>query len=192
MKGRPMRSLLPLFAVALAASAPVLATETVPVPSFRSVELRGGGNVSVVPGSTERVTILEGSSQVTHIYIYDRDQLRIDTCNERCPQNYRLRVQIQSPNVPSLAISGGGSIGTSGGFAPQGHLAVAVNGGGNIDARSLDVSSVSAAVNGGGNIFVRPRASLQAAVNGGGHIRYSGNPSVAMAVRGGGSVSQGD
>jgi hypothetical protein len=181
-----------MFALALAASAPVLATETVSVPAFRSVELRGGGNVSVIPGPVERVTIVEGSSQFTHMRVDYDGQLKIDTCNERCPQNYRLRVQIQSPQVPNLAVSGGGSIGTSGGFAPQGHLAVAVNGGGNIDARALDVNSVSAAVNGGGNIFVRPRGSLQAAVNGGGHIRYAGNPSVTMAVRGGGSVSQSD
>ena len=32
-----MRSTLPLFVLAFAASAPVLATEAVPVPQFRSV-----------------------------------------------------------------------------------------------------------------------------------------------------------
>jgi len=186
-----MPSTLPLFAAALAISAPVLATEVVPVPQFRSVELRGGGNVVLVPGPTERVTILEGSSQVTHMYVENDGQLRIDTCNERCPREYRLRVEIQSPQVPSLAVSGGGSISTSGGFAPQGHLAVAVNGGGTIDARPLNAASISAAVNGGGELLVRPRVSLAAAVNGGGHIRYWGNPSVSMAVRGGGNVTPG-
>ena len=52
-----MRSTLPLFLMALAISAPVLATEVVPVSQFRSVQLRGGGTVTVVPGATQRVSI---------------------------------------------------------------------------------------------------------------------------------------
>jgi hypothetical protein len=186
-----IRSTLPLFALALAVSAPVLATEVVPVPQFRQVELRGGGNVVVVPGPTERVSILEGSSQFTHMYVDPEGRLVIDACNERCPRNYQLRIEVQSPNVPPLAVSGGGSITALGGFGPQGHVAVAVHGGGKIDVRSVDAAEVAAAVNGGGELLVRPRLSLAAAVNGGGNIRYWGHPSVSMAVRGGGNVSQG-
>ena len=186
-----MPSTFPLFAAALAISAPVLATEVVPVPQFRSVELRGGGNLTVVPGPAEQVTILEGSSQFTRVYVDSEGKLIIDACNERCPRNYQLRVEIHSPKVPSLAVSGGGSIATAGGFAPQGHVAVAVQGGGRIDVRSLDAADVVAAVNGGGELLVRPRLTLAAAVNGGGHIRYWGNPSVSMAVRGGGNVTPG-
>ena len=186
-----MRSILPLFAAALAASAPALATELVNVPAFRGVELRGGGAVSVVPGPAQRVTIEEGSSQFTRIRVTENGNLRIDTCNERCPRAYRLRVLIQSPRVPNLAVSGGGTISTAGGFGAQSQLSAAINGGGKIDARSIDAANVSAAVNGGGELLVRPRASLSAAVNGGGHIRYWGSPSVSMAVRGGGAVSPG-
>ena len=185
------RSTLPLFAFALIAAVPALAAETMPVGPFRSVELRGGGDVTVVPGPTERVTILEGSSQFTHMYVVNDGQLRIDACNEQCPRNYRLRIEIQSPRVPALAIAGGGTITTSGGFGPQGHLAAAVRGGGKIDARSVDAEEVAAAVNGGGELLVRPRVSLAAAVNGGGNIRYWGNPSVSEAIRGGGAVSHG-
>jgi Putative auto-transporter adhesin, head GIN domain len=186
-----IRSTFPLFALALAISAPVLATEVVPIPEFRSVQLRGGGEVAVVPGPIQRVTILEGSSQFTRMYVDNDGQLRIDACNERCPREYRLRIEIQSPRVPNLAVAGGGQITTMGGFAPEGHLAVAVNGGGKIDARSVDASSVSAAVNGGGELLVRPRQSLAAAVNGGGTVRYWGHPSISMAVRGGGDVTAG-
>jgi hypothetical protein len=186
-----MRSILPLFAAALAASAPALATELVNVPRFRSVELRGGGVVTVVPGPTQRVTIEDGSSRFTRMHVEYDGKLRIDTCNQRCPQMYRLRVVIQSPDVPDLAISGGGQITTAGGFRPQSQISTAVNGGGRIDARSVDAVSGSAAVNGGGELLVRARASLSAAVNGGGHVRYWGNPNVAMAVRGGGAVTPG-
>jgi hypothetical protein len=186
-----MRSILPLFAAALAVSAPLLATEIVPVPQFRSVELRGGGVVTVVPGPAQRVTIIEGSSQFTRVRAGRDGQLRIDTCTEQCPHNYRLRVEIQSPRVPDLAVNGGGLISVTGTFRPQSQLSAAVNGGGKIDARSVEATNVSAAVNGGGDLMVRPRSVLSAAINGGGHVRYWGNPAVSSAIYGGGAVSPG-
>ncbi|HKP34771.1 MAG TPA: DUF2807 domain-containing protein [Sphingomicrobium sp.] len=186
-----MRSILPLFAVALAVSAPVLATEVVPVAGFRSVQLVGGGIVTVVPGPAQRVTILEGSSQFTRMRVQPNGKLKIVTCDDRCPHTYRLRVRIQSPRVPDLAISGGGVITAAGGFRPQSQVSVAINGGGKIDARAIEAADVSAAVNGGGEILVRPRSVLSAAVNGGGRVRYWGNPRVSMAVHGGGAVSPG-
>jgi hypothetical protein len=185
-----MRSLIPLFALALGISAPVLATELIPVPAFRSIELRGGGEVTLVPGPAQRVTILAGSSAYTSFRV-DRDgRLEIDACNERCPHNYDLRIRIESPRVPAVAIHGGGTIRAAGGFAPERQLAAAINGGGTIDLRAVDGVNVAAAVNGGGDIFVRPRSTLSAAVNGGGDIHYLGNPQVSMAVRGGGDVSR--
>lgn len=186
-----MPSMVPLFAVAVIMSMPAVADEIVPVPAFRSAELVGGGVVTVVPGPAQRVTIVEGTSRISRLSV-DRDgQLRIDTCQDKCPRDYRLRVVIQSPNVPALAVQGGGVISTAAGFRPQRELAVAVHGGGKIDARSVEAATVAAAVNGGGDVLVRPRASLTAAVNGGGHVRYVGNPAVTTAIHGGGSVSAG-
>lgn len=183
-----MRSVVPLFTFAFMASAPAVAAEYVPVPAFRSVELRGGGDVTLRAGPVQRVTMLEGSSQVSRIYVARDGELRIDACNYRCPRNYRLRVEIQSPRVPDVAIAGGGSIRAAGGFPAEGRVAAAIHGGGAIDLRSVEARDVTAAVNGGGNISVRPRARLTAAVNGGGDIRYWGNPAVTMAVHGGGTV----
>jgi Putative auto-transporter adhesin, head GIN domain len=187
-----MASTLPLFAAALLVSVPVFASELVPVQNFRAVELRGGGIVDVVPGPAERVTIVQGSSEFTRMHVDYQGRLVINTCEERCPPMYRLRVQIQSPRVPDLAIDGGGMVAASGGFAPQGHLNAAVNGGGRIDARAVEAGSVSAAVNGGGELLVHARQSLAAAVSGGGHIRYWGNPATTVAIHGGGAVSRGD
>jgi hypothetical protein len=186
-----MRSLVPLFLVAFAASAPAVAIENVPVPAFHSIQLRGGGEVVVRPGPAQQVTIVEGSSQFTRIYMVRNGELRIDACNERCPQHYRLRVEIRTPRVPNVAVMGGGRISAAPGFGRAGDLAAAVHGGGSIDLRAVDAEDVSAAVNGGGRISVHPRASLTAAVNGGGEIVYSGRPEVTMAVRGGGAVRPG-
>lgn len=186
-----MRSMIPLFAFAFAAGAPVVAAEHVPVPPFRSVELRGGGDVTLRAGPRQQVTIVEGSSAVSRIYVHRDGKLRIDACSYRCPRHYRLRVEIQSPQVPDVAIAGGGAIRALGGFPAEGRIAAAVDGGGAIDLRSVEASDVTAAVNGGGVISVRPRARLTAAVNGGGDIRYWGNPEVTMAVHGGGTVRPG-
>lgn len=186
-----MRSIVPLFALPFAAAAPAVAVENIPVPPFHSVELRGGGQVVVRPGPVQRVTIVDGSSQFTRIYLRRDGELKIDACDNRCPRQYRLRVEIESPHVPDVAVSGGGAIAALGGFAPQRELSAAVNGGGAVDMRSVEATEVSAAVNGGGQISVRPRASLSAAVSGGGEIRYWGNPSVSQAVQGGGSIRPG-
>lgn len=186
-----MRSICPLFVAAFALPAPAFASEVISEPEFRSVELQGGGMVFVTPGPAQRVTILEGNRQFTRVRVGRGGNLRIDTCADRCPPNYRLRVEIQAPRVPDLAVDGGGMITTQNGFRPQPELSAALNGGGRIDARSIEANTVSAAVNGGGELLVRPRVELSAAINGGGHIRYWGNPTVSSAIRGGGQVSPG-
>lgn len=186
-----MRSTILLFLIALAISAPAFAAEVVPLPYFDSVELRGGGSIVMVPGPVERVTLMEGSTEFTSFRMERDNQLKIDSCNERCPSHYRLTIRIESPRVPALAVTGGGVITTESGFHPQSELAASVRGGGRIDARALDVADVAAAVDGGGDLLVRARSSLAASVQGGGAIRYWGDPAVAISTRGGGSVERG-
>jgi hypothetical protein len=186
-----MRSIVPLFVFALAASAPALAAETVPVPPFRSIELHGGGIMNIVPGPVQRVTLVEGSTQFTRVHVERDGKLVIDACDQRCPRNYQLRIQVESPHVLGIGLNGGGLVNVAGGFAPQNDLGVAVNGGGKIDARPLDAGHVGAAVNGGGMIMVHARSALGATVNGGGEIVYWGNPTVASSIHGGGAVRQG-
>ena len=186
-----VRSILPIFIIVFAAAVPAVADEPVPVPQFQAVQLRGGGEVVIVPGPTERVTILEGSSRFTHIYVDRQRTLKIDVCDDNCPRVYRLRVEIQSPRVPTLAVDGGGTMSVAGGFGPERGITLAVNGGGRIDTRAVNASDVTAAVNGGGELFVRATSSLTSAVHGGGTIRYWGNPQVTSAIAGGGSVRPG-
>jgi hypothetical protein len=183
-----MRSALVLLPLSLAAAAPLLAAETVAVPGFRSVELRGGGDVVVRPGPVQRVTIVSGSSQYTRIYVARDGKLRIDACNGRCPRHYDLRVEIQSPRMPDVAISGGGAITATRGFRAEPDLAAAINGGGRINVRAVAASNVSAAINGGGQILTGASRTLSAAIHGGGEDRYAGNPVTSVAINGGGAV----
>lgn len=185
--------LLPLTLVPLAlATTPAAAAETVAVPAFRSVQLRGGGEVVVRQGAAQRVTITSGSTQFTGFGVDRNGQLEIDACNARCPQRYDLRIEIVSPSAPDAAISGGGLIRFDSGFSPAADLAMAVNGGGQIDARAISVGNISAAVNGGGRVLAGRSASLSAAVSGGGEIRYAGSPRVSSVVNGGGVVHKGN
>lgn len=186
-----MRAIVPLFVFAIAVAAPALAVESVPVPQFRAVELHGGGIVNIVPAAVQRVTLIEGSSRFTRIRVDREGKLVIDACNEQCPRDYHLRVQIESPHVVGLGIDGGGVMTAAAGFDPQNELGVAVNGGGKIDARSIDAAHVGAAVNGGGVALVRARSALGASVHGGGDIVYWGNPTVATSINGGGGVHRG-
>lgn len=186
-----MRSLIPLFLVALAASAPALAIENVPVPAFRAIELHGGGNVTVVPAPAQRVILEEGSSQFTRVRVDRNGKLVIDACTGRCPAIYRLRIRVETPRLLAIGVNGGGLVRAASGFAPQSDIGLAVHGGGEIDVRSIDTANVGATVDGGGEIFVRARTSLGAAVRGGGEIRYWGNPTVATSINGGGMVRRG-
>ncbi|HYI42216.1 MAG TPA: DUF2807 domain-containing protein [Sphingomicrobium sp.] len=179
-----------LLVLAALAATPSLAAEVVAFPPFDTVQLRGGGEITVRPGPVHRVELLEGSRQFTDFRMERGGKLTIDACNRQCPRNYRLRIDIQSPRMPDVAISGGGSIVAAPGFAPQSDISAAIHGGGVIDLRSVAARDMSAAINGGGKISAGRISSLSAAVNGGGDVRYSGNPQVRMAVNGGGNVSR--
>jgi Putative auto-transporter adhesin, head GIN domain len=186
-----MRTMIPLIFLALTTAVPAVASESIAVPQFEAVGLRGGGAVTIVRGPVQRVTIVEGSSRFTHIYVEHGRSLNIDACNGDCPQHYRLRVEIQTPRVPVLAVDGGGAINVAAGFPRERHLVAAVSGGGSIDTRAVDAADVTAAVNGGGDLLVRASSSLTGAVRGGGSVRYWGDPQVTSAIDGGGSIRPG-
>lgn len=186
-----MRHLAALLPIALLAATPLAAAEPVAVPAFRSVELRGGGTVVIRPGPAS-VTIRKGSAAFTSFRVDFQGQLKIDACNERCPRNYDLDIEIHYPTVLPVAVKGGGTIVAESGFGPQREVVAGIAGGGTIDLRSVSSSTAAAGVDGGGRILFGPSRSLAAAVNGGGEILYSGNPQVTTAIRGGGTVERGE
>ena len=183
-------SLMPLCTLLLAV-APASAQELVPVGPFDSVELEGGGRVTVRHGDVQAVRLLKGSTALTRFRVDGSGKLRIEACNNDCPHHYDLEVEITTPHIRGLAISGGGAISSDGNF-PERRLALAVEGGGAIDTRTIDAESAEAAVEGGGVIKLRATGELTAAVNGGGEIRYWGQPRVTQAVNGGGEIERGN
>ncbi len=166
-----------------------MAQTAVPLAPFDSVELSGGGHVILRHGAEQRVTILKGSTQYTTLTVRGSRKLEIDACNSDCPANYDLEIEIVTPQIATVAVSGGGAIEGAPGFPAQKSITAAVDGGGGrIDMRAVDAESGTAAIDGGGKIEIRASGHLTAAVNGGGRIRYVGDPKVTTAIDGGGSV----
>jgi hypothetical protein len=191
MKPAPLLFAASSIVAGLCLSSPAFSQTVMPVERFRSVELRGGGHVILRPGAAQRVMLLEGSTKYTHLHVRNDGQLLIDACDENCPHDYDLEVEIVTPHIDGVAIEGGGTIESERGFGRQASIGAAIQGGGHIDIRSIDAEHADAAVDGGGHIAVRAESSLEAAVNGGGNVSYWGNPSVTSAVDDGGSVSRG-
>lgn len=187
-----MKSILLLAAAAsLIATAAFAGEVNINVGPFRSIELRGGGQVTVHHGDAQHITLVAGTTNYTSFEIEDGQTLVIDACGHSCPSGeYDLRVDIATPDIKGVAVDGGGEIVGSADLSAQ-RLGTAVNGGGNIDMRAVHADSVNAAVNGGGKIKVYAGSELHAAVSGGGLIQYWGNPRVSSAVSGGGDVRQG-
>lgn len=189
-----MKPNLPVLAFLATLAAPLVATAAtvVPVPPFDTIELKGGGHVTLVHGPAQQVQLLKGNTQRTRFHVEpdEPDKLIIDACDSGCWGRYDLEVQIVTPEIHGVAVSGGGAIDANRGFPPASRLSAAVEGGGTIDVRAIAAAKATAAIEGGGDIRVNANNSLTAAINGGGRIRYSGNPRVTEAVNGGGSISK--
>jgi len=178
-----------LAAAALALAAPAAAQTPIRVAAFDSLELRGGGEVVVRHGPEQRVTLVSGDPNLASIEV-DRDgDLVIRPCRRSC-KNQRLRVEVVTPRLDAVAISGGGIIRTEGAFPARGSLALAVNGGGLLDARAIRADSVATAINGGGRIRTSPARNLAASIRGGGAVTYTGDPRTTVSINGGGTVSR--
>lgn len=167
-------SLLPLAASA---------AETVSVPPFKSIELRGGGHITLRHGDNQHVSIVNGSTKFTAFHIEPNGRLVIDACNESCPHRYDLDIEIVTPVIEGVAISGGGHIAATSGFGTQAMITAEVSGGGDIDLRSINAQRVNASVSGGGDMRLHAEKSLMAAVDGGGAITYWGHPTVTQRER---------
>ena len=174
---------------ALVGAAPAEAQTPVAVGEFDSIELQGGGRVIVRHGPTQSVTLVRGNTDMTGLRVRSDGKLEIDACMRSC-RNYDLLVEIVTPELKAVGVSGGGSVRAEGGFPGRDSLALGISGGGQIDMRGLPADIVAAGIDGGGTILTHARERLAAGINGGGDIRYLGSPAVTSGIDGGGTVSR--
>ena len=180
-----MRAVAALLALALAA--PASAATVVPVGAFEGVSLVGGGEVRLRQGPVHKVTLIEGDPAVTSVRVEKGKSLVIRACEKGC-RNYKLVVEVVTPRVQAVAITGGGSIISGPGFGRESHLAASITGGGVVDVDSLPADAVAASIKGGGVIRTDARSSLAVSILGGGSVTYLADPQTTVSINGGGTV----
>jgi hypothetical protein len=183
-----------LLAAAIAVAAPVAASaQTVmPTDKFTSVDLHGGGKITIRQGPVQRVTLVRGDPKEARFEVVDRDRggrLIMSPCDHSCWGSRQFEVEIETPVLNGIDIHGGGHITAHGAFPAQNAVSAAIHGGGDIDMKDVPARSASAAIHGGGKIYVSAQSSLSASIMGGGAIRYLGQPTVNSEIHGGGTIS---
>ncbi|MDE1985580.1 MAG: DUF2807 domain-containing protein [Alphaproteobacteria bacterium] len=181
-----------LFALPLVAAAPSWAGTVVPLAPFSAIEVHGGGEVILHHGTTQRVTLVTGSLDVSELKVVG-DKLVVSPCKSffSCPMHNDLSVDIVSPRIDRIAVHGGGDLTAKGAFPKQPSISVEAHGGGDIDVRAIPADKAEAEVHGGGDVHLGQVGALNAEAHGGGDITYQGNPQpFVSSVHGGGSVSR--
>lgn len=180
--------MLPVLASLLVPAHAPAATAT-EAASYRSIELHGGGTVSVRYGPERRVTIspADHGREIRS----QADRLVIERCRGECSQGHRIDIEVVTPQLAELAVSDGGTIRLIGDFPAQDAVAASVSDGGTIDMRSLEAERISASIAQGGRILAYPRRQLAASISDGGVVTYWGTADVRSSVRRGGTVLRG-
>ena len=191
MNSSSRKSVLLITIGALLQVLPIIAhcSTVVATPSFKSIALRGGGKVTLRHGTEQKVTLIQGTTEHTTVSVQD-ERLVIDRC-QRCSHDYKLVVEITTPDFEDLLVTDGGTIATQGTFPSRTSLRAAVEDGGTIDVRSVEAQSVAALVESGGRILTRPQKTLLGSISHGGVITYWGSPNVSSQVEDGGMVTRG-
>ncbi|HEU4889045.1 MAG TPA: hypothetical protein VFV49_14265, partial [Thermoanaerobaculia bacterium] len=91
--------LLKIAALSAVLSSSGAAQTDIPVQQFRSIELHHGGTVIVRHGPAQRVTIRTGDLRSTRVRLATGQRLVIENCNPDCPRNYRLQMEIITPEL---------------------------------------------------------------------------------------------
>lgn len=176
-----------MFSIAMLAALFLAAPD---VPPFDTVELRNGGEVVLVHGAAQSVTVREGEAAIR---VVEGGRLVIDNCPNRCPRGHRrLLVEIVTPTLAGVSVADGGVVRSAGAFPRQAAIAASVSSGGVVDLRSLPSGRARASVSQGGIILLNADEDLQAAIAQGGRIAYWGRPRVRSSVAHGGAVERGD
>jgi Putative auto-transporter adhesin, head GIN domain len=185
----------------------VAATQTRAVPTFTSLYLAGGNEVSVVVGAPRSVVVHADTNLISHVTTRVAAGTLIIGDTGSYTSHSPMYVEVSVPSLTALNLSGDGQLSVTGISAPQ--LTVTVSGSGLLSASGtvtrLDVTlrgdgmaelsqlsarDVHALLAGSGLIKVNATSSLNASVPGTGLIIYTGNPShVVTSVPGSGRGS---
>jgi hypothetical protein len=184
-----------------------VASETRQVSGFTGIELSGIGEVTLVQGDAESLTIeaddnvlpvltSEVENSVLHLGTKPRT-----TVQTRNPIRYRVTLK----DLTSIELSGSGSVsganlqvnalradisgsGTIDLAGTADQQEVNVSGSGRYEAAELPSRSVTIEISGSGNATVAASAELRVDISGSGTVTYSGDPTIDQSISGSGRL----
>jgi hypothetical protein len=184
------------------------ATQARHLDAFSGVDLAASSNVTIHVGGRQSVVVRADDNLLRHVKTRVRAGTLTIWTTGSFTTNSPMSVQISTPSLQALTLSGSGAI-TAGNIQAQ-RLSVTLSGSGVVRASGtvtrLDVSlggsgeaqlgqlaarDVRAILSGSGRIVTRATDALQASVPGSGTIIYSGHPAhVTTRITGSGTVTR--
>lgn len=173
---------------------------------FSFVQLRGSGEIEIVPGDTPKIVLTFDNNLLTNIATQIEGPMLIISPITGMSSRHVMKARITSPALEGIAIDGGGSM-KCGPFAatnfvirvtgrgvikPSGtadRLEIKINGSGEIDATGLHAKDANLTIVGSGNIKVHATNRLSVKIVGNGNVRHAGSPKdVSQTIHGSGSI----
>ncbi len=144
-----------------------MATETRPVSGFDSVVVSGMGEMTLLQGDQESLTI-EADDNVLPLVRSEisNGQLRIGPDNVSIRSQVPIRYRLVFKRLTALQLSG--AVRAQGGRLATDRLALRISGAGAVSLSDLDTSSLSCQISGSGTVTVAGRADKQ-------EVRISGS-----------------
>lgn len=148
----------------------------VKVPAFSAITATSGVEVTLIYGTTPRVTVLEGDISKARIEVRDGHTLEISGCSGWCVFHKTLKVEVVAPRIDGIVAHSGADVEARGNFPKVANLHVTAHSGGDVDAFAIPADTVDVNANSGGDARVTVLGSLNANANSGGDIHYKGHP----------------
>ena len=184
------------------------ATQTRHLDAFSGVDLAASCNVTIQVGGRPSVVVRADDNLLRHVKTRARAGTLTIWTTGSFTTNSPMSVQISTPSLQALALSGSGAI-TAGNIQAQRltvtlsgsgmvrasgtvtHLDVSLGGSGEAQLGQLAARDVHGILKGSGRIVTRATDTLQASVPGSGTIIYSGHPAhVTTRITGSGTVTR--
>ena len=145
------------------------------LPPISAIQLYGWAEIRVRQGSESSVRVIGGSARQTMFSADQSGRLSVMACTDACPPA-NLVLEVTTPTLPSLGVTGGGAIKAQHGFPAQRAVRASVMGGGVVDVSSVKARSGRVDITSGGSVIADPEADLETnIVDGGSVIRRASN-----------------
>ncbi len=182
-------------------------TERRTINDFSQIELNGTAQVTWATAAQPSLTISADDNIIPLIQTTVQQGKLMIGSKQGYSSNHPIKLNIYSPHLTDISISGLNQVDVKALSATSLHLAIdgagrvklagqvdhldaSIDGAGNIDALDLLSSKANVNVSGAGNVSLHVIDQLNANVSGLGEVRYTGDPAVTSQISGVGHVKK--